>query len=220
MERIIRVTGKGKLAVKPDRIRLYITKESTYKEYESVLKNSTQDTQQLKDMFEKIGFERNELKTLYFNIDTKYESYQDIKKTWKQRFVGYTYTHRMKIEFDADNKRLGQVLYALAHCSLNPEFFIEYTVADVEKCKNELLQNAIKDSMQKAQVLAMAANVKLGEIQSIDYSWQELEFVTKPIREMSQARILELDDMDSYAMDIEADDIDVTDNVTVVWSIL
>lgn len=36
----------------------------------------------------------------------------------------------------------------------------EYTVADVEKCKNELLHKAIEDSIQKAQVLTTAANVK------------------------------------------------------------
>ena len=84
----------------------------------------------------------------------------------------------MKIEFAADNKRLGQVLYALAHSSLRPEFSIEYTVADVEKCKNELLHKAIEDSIQKAQVLTTAANVKLGEIQAIDYSWGEIDFVT------------------------------------------
>ena len=97
----------------------------------------------------------------------------------------------MKIEFASDNKKLGQVLYALAHSSLKPEFSIEYTVADVEKCKNELLHKAIEDSIQKAQVLTTAANVKLGEIQAIDYSWGEIDF--------------------------EADDIDVTDTVTVGW---
>ena len=59
------------------------------------------------------------------------------------------------------------MLYALAHSSLKPEFSIEYTVADVEKCKNELLHNAIEDSVQKAHVLTTAANVKLGEIQPL-----------------------------------------------------
>ena len=125
------------------------------------------------------------------------------------------------IEFAADNKRLGQVLYALAHSSLRPEFSIEYTVADVEKCKNELLHKAIEDSIQKAQVLTTAANVKLGEIQAIDYSWGEIDFVTKPLNEM---RLMECTECEmsapaAYDIDIEADDIDVTDTVTVVWTI-
>ena len=125
------------------------------------------------------------------------------------------------LEFAADNKRLGQVLYALAHSSLRPEFSIEYTVADVEKCKNELLHKAIEDSIQKAQVLTTAANVKLGEIQAIDYSWGEIDFVTKPLNEM---RLMECTECEmsapgAYDIDIEADDINVTDTATVIWEI-
>ena len=178
-------------------------------------------TKFLKDLFEKLGFQRKDLKTVYFNVDTEYESYQDRDKSWKRRFKGYKYNHHMKIEFAADNKRLGQVLYALAHSSLRPEFSIEYTVADVEKCKNELLHKAIEDSIQKAQVLTTAANVKLGEIQAIDYSWGEIDFVTKPLNEM---RLMECTECEmsapgAYDIDIEADDINVTDTATVIWEI-
>ncbi len=175
----------------------------------------------LKDLFEKLGFQRKDLKTVYFNVDTEYESYQDRDKSWKRRFKGYNYNHHMKIEFAADNKRLGQVLYALAHSSLRPEFSIEYTVADVEKCKNELLHKAIEDSIQKAQVLTTAANVKLGEIQAIDYSWGEIDFVTKPLNEM---RLMECTECEmsapgAYDIDIEADDINVTDTASSVSSV-
>lgn len=172
-------------------------------------------------MFEKLGFQRKDLKTVYFNVDTDYESYQGRDKSWKRRFKGYKYNHRMKIEFESNNKRLGQVLYALAHSSLKPEFSIEYTVADVEKCKNKLLCKAIEDSIQKAQVLITSANVKLGQIQSIDYSWGEIDFVTRPLNEM---KLMECPDCDMsaprfYDIDIEADDINVTDTATVIWEI-
>ena len=75
--------------------------------------------------------------------------------------------------------------------------------------------------IQKAQVLITAANVKLGEIQAIDYSWGEIDFVTKPMNEM---RLMEFTECEMsapavYDIDIEADDIDVTDTVTVVWEI-
>ena len=109
------VTGKGKIAVKPDKIRLYVNKEELCKEYEDTLRRSTEDTELLKDLFEKLGFQRKDLKTVYFNVDTEYESYQDRDKSWKRRFEGYKYIHHMKIEFASDNKKLGQVLYALAH---------------------------------------------------------------------------------------------------------
>ena len=93
----------------------------------------------------------------------------------------------MLIEFDADNKKLGEILYALAHSVITPEISIEYTVSDPEKHKDELLKNAIKDSKHKAEVLANAADVKLGDIVSIDYSWSEINFVSEPIQNFAFA---------------------------------
>lgn len=49
----------------------------------------------------------------------------------------------MLIEFDADNKKLGEILYALAHSVITPEISIEYTVSNPEKHKDKLLKNAI-----------------------------------------------------------------------------
>ena len=220
MERTIRVTGKGNISVKPDIIRLRLSMEGIYPEYDETLQKSSEIVELLKDLVEKQGYERNELKTLYFNIDTEYESYQAKDKSWKRRFQGYKYVHRMKIEFPADNQRLGKMLYALAHCPLSPEFSIEYTVSDPEASKNELLGKAVKDSLKKASVLVEAADVKLGKIINIDYSWEEIDFVSKPLQEMS-LRCCELDESysASYDMDIEPDDIDITDTVTVVWAL-
>ena len=109
----------------------------------------------------------------------------------------------------------------MAHSSLKPELSIEYTIANVEKCKNELLHKAIEDSIQKAQALTTAANMKLGEIQAIDYSGGEIDFVTKLLNEMRlmECTECEMSALTAYDIDIEADDIDVTDTVTVVWII-
>ena len=220
MERTIRVTGKGNISVKPDIIRLRLSMEGIYPEYDETLQKSSEIVELLKDLVEKQGYERKELKTLYFNIDTEYESYQAKDKSWKRRFQGYKYVHRMKIEFPADNQRLGKMLYALAHCPVSPEFSIEYTVSDPEASKNELLGKAVKDSLKKASVLVEAADVKLGKIINIDYSWEEIDFVSKPLQEMS-LRCCELDESysASYDMDIEPDDIDITDTVTVVLAL-
>lgn len=99
------------------------------------------------------------------------------------------------------------------------EFSIEYTVADPEAAKNELLGEAIKDSMAKANVLATAANVKLGNIVNIDYSWGEVDFVSRPLEELSLRCCEDACEPASYNMDIEPDDIDMADTVTVVWNI-
>ncbi len=128
----------------------------------------------------------------------------------------------MKVEFDSDNDRLGKILYALANSSLNPEFRLSYTVKDPEAAKNELLDKAVQDAVAKAGVLTRAANQKLGEIQSIDYSWGRIDFEFSPMdRElMPEADGACVKECAALPLDIEPDDIEVGDTVTVVWEIL
>lgn len=220
MERTIRVTGKGKIAVKPDTIRLMITQASVEKNYEGAIKKSAEQKENLSSALQKLGFEKEALKTLYFNVDTEYESYQAKDKSWKQRLKGYRFSHRMKLEFPSDNVMLGKVLIAISHCPGEPEFTIQYTIADPEAAKNELLFKAVEDSKAKAEVLSRAAGVTLKDIINIDYSWGEIDFVTRPVNELMMCkRSVDAECDEEMAFDIEADDINVTDTVTVVWEI-
>jgi hypothetical protein len=78
------------------------------------------------------------------------------------------------------------------------------------------------DSKEKAEVIAAVAGVTLREIVSIDYSWGEIDFVTRPINEMMlkccDASVGSAEP-NGYDIDIEADDIDMADTVTIVWNI-
>ena len=219
--RTIRVTGKGQIKVKPDMTRITLSLEGLYPEYGETLRRSSEDTELLKNLLAGFGFERSDLKTLNFSVDTEYESYKD-KGTYKQRFVGYRLRHLMKVEFDSDNERLGRVLYALANCPVKPEFRLSYTVKDPEAAKNELLGKAVTDAQEKASVLTQAAGVSLKDIQSIDYSWGQINFEVQPMSRMLMAeecREAPIAGAGSYDMDIEPDDIEVSDTVTVLWEI-
>ncbi len=218
--RTIRVTGKGKIKVKPDMTRITITLEEMSPDYAETLRCSSDNTDSLKEVLAPFGFERSDLKTLNFNVNTEYESYKE-KGTYKQRFVGYRFRHLLKVEFDSDNERLGKILYALGNCTLNPEFRISYTVKDPEAAKNELLGKAVKDAKEKATVITAAADVTLKDIQSIDYSWGEIEFEINPMNRLMKActPVSAACEDSCYDLDIEPDDIEVADTVTVVWEI-
>ena len=216
--RTIRVTGKGQIRVKPDQTRITLSLEGLYPDYGETLRRSAEDTEKIKDLLTGLGFARTDLKTLNFNVDTEYESYQE-KNTYKRRFVGYKYHHQMKGEFNSDNDRLGKVLYALAKCPLQPEFRLSYTVKDPEAAKNELLGKAVADARAKAQVLTQAAGVTLKDIQSIDYFWDRIDFEIQPMNRMLMRSDCAAKGVDSYDIDIEPDDIQVSDMVTVLWEI-
>ncbi|WP_034469238.1 SIMPL domain-containing protein [Butyrivibrio sp. AE2005] len=219
-ERIIKVTGKGNLKVRPDVTRITITLDGQNKEYGKILEQSSKDTEELKDILEKQGFERSDVKTLLFNVDTRYESYQTKDRSWKERFVGFEYTHKVKIEFDSDNTRLGRILYALATAKeIHPDFRLSYTVKDKEGAKNELLGKAVSDAKAKAVVLTKAAGVNLKDILTIDYSWGEIQFEYSPMHDGVFRNALMSSDGEELGIDIEPDDIEVSDTVTVVWEI-
>lgn len=215
--RTIRVTGKGQIKTRPDTMRITITLTDVYREYSESLSMSSKDTKALKVILKPFGFKAEDVKTLRFNIDSEYESYRE-KGEYKNRFVGYRFTHVLKVEFPFDNDRLGKVLYALAHCHLAPDFRLSYTVADPEACKNELLGKAVRDAKAKAAVLTTAAGVTLGDILTIDYSWGEVDFEYSP---MYKAMPMDacLSDAPNYDLDIEPDDIETTDTVTVIWEV-
>lgn len=219
MGRNIRVTGKGKLSVKPDTICLAIEAEGVFPDYEKTIKESADQTKVLRESLEKSGLSGKELKTKHFSIQAEYESYRDKNDDYKRRFVGYKFKHHTEIRFPNDNKQLGRTLYELSQCSVEVEFRIYYTVSNPEDVKNELLKKAVEDSKTKAEILAKSAGVNLGEIERIDYSWGELQIVSHPIDKfMAQPMLLESEA--SYDIDIEADAIDVDDTVTIEWELL
>ena len=53
-------------------------------------------------------------------------------------------------------------------------------------------------------------------MQSIDYSWGEIEIRTSPV-DMFEVKSCKMES--SYDIDIEPDDIDVADTVTILWEI-
>lgn len=218
-KRVIRVTGKGQIKAKPDMARITMTIEDVKKDYDKALKAPAEDTETLKDIFERENFAREDVKTISFDVDVENESYRDKKGNWKSKFVGYKYCHVTKVEFASDNKRLGRILNVLANnTAVRPEFRFSFFVKDPEPSKNELLGKAISDAKVKAEILTKAAGVQLKDILSIDYSWGEINFEVSPMRHMITAPMA-LADEDECVMNIEPDDVEISDTVTVVWNI-
>lgn len=220
MERIIKVTGKGTIKVKPDTTCITMTIKGLYPKYGEAVNKSNADTNALKKLLLEYGFKSEDVRTLMFDVHVKNKQVQMKDRSWETRCVGYEYEHTMKIEFPSDNERLGKILYSLANSGLDVLFDLCYTVSDKEAVKNTLIGNAVQDAKIKADVLAKAAGVQIECIQSIDYSWGEISIEYRPMKN-SMEYCAEDNAMfgGSYDMNIEPDDVEVADTVTVVWSI-
>ena len=163
------------------------------------------------------GHDGKELKTTSFNINTKHERYQE-KEVWKQRFVGYSCTHGLKLEFDLDMRKLSATLGAIAGCDADPEFNVRFSIKDPNAVSEQLLENAVENAKWKATVLAKAAGVKLGVIQRIDYNWNDVHLYSNTNYMLCESAAAYSAD-NAMDIDIEPEDINVSDTATVVWAI-
>lgn len=219
VERTIRVTGRGKLAVPPDTICLVITAEGRYPDYAEAMRRSAEDTEAVRGAIAAAGLDPKDLKTAHFGINTEYEGVQDKNGSWIQRFAGYRCEHRMTIRFPRDSEQLSQVMEGMARCPAAASFHVEYTVKDPEKVRNRLLKHAVSDSRKKAETLTRAAGVTLGDVVSIDCSWEEGEIMSRPVNSVMMDKTATPEEACGFDMSMEPEDISVEDTVTVIWSI-
>jgi len=215
--REIVVKGIGKATAAPDLILVNMTLEVSEPDYEKTMQRGAEMLGALREAVISAGHEGKELKTTSFNINTKYESYNE-DNIWKQRFAGYTCTHELKLEFDLEMQKLGATLGAIAKCEADPNFNIEFSVKDRNAVSERLLESAVENAKDKARVLAKAAGVALGEIRRIDYNWSDIRLYSNTDMQMSYGA-LRAADAAPMAIDMEPEDISVSDAATVVWAI-
>ena len=221
-ERTIRLTGVGNVSIKPEITIVTLNFNKLFQTYDKALEASAADTLTVKSALECAGIKRNTLKTTYFDIDTKYRSEKDEKGNYKSIFEGYKYSQTLRFEFNIDNKLLGRVLYELSKIDIGMTFNLRYGVKDVENAKNLLLESAVKDAMKKANIMAKASGCELGEVLSITYNWDEIDFEDRHYSTGLECRDVKAKlscCAPSYDIDIEPDDISRSDEVKIIVSL-
>ena len=219
MERTIRVTGTGRVSIKPDITIIHLSFKRITNAYEEALEASVYDINEVRHALLEVGLDKDAVKTTDFEVGVNYDYYYDEKGNRQSKFNGYYYRQSLNIKFGVDNKLLGKVLYQLAKLDVNSEFDIYYGIKDTEKAKNELLARAVEDSRIKAEIITKSAGVELGDIIDINYSWVDVEFRTRSYDFARPMICKSASTKGGYDIDIDPDDIEKSDNITVVYQI-
>ncbi len=213
--RTIKVCGTGRVSEKPNSVVIAMSLKSEDAEYSRVIELSAYKIGALSGALFPLGIVGDRIKTSRFEIDTRYDSVKERDGRYKRVFRGYCATQCVSIELDLDMKLLSDVLAAIAACPANPEFSISFTVKDKDALKDALLRSAAENAISRAQLLANASGVTLGELLSIDYSWGEINIVSPTDFELVDKCVAK----ESAIPDITPEDIKLTENVTFVWEI-
>ena len=216
MNRIITVKGTGNVKVKPDLIVITMSLESIHLDYNRTMKLAAEAVEGLLKAIQSLGFVKTDLKTTNFNISTHYESYRDNDNNYKSKFDGYLCEQGLKLEFDFDTEMLSKVLTTISKVNIEPRLNIQFSVKDKDAVSEELLVSATENAKHKAEILAKASGVILGDLISIEYNWGELHLYSQT-RYAMEDQLMKFSE--ASAPSIEPEDIDVSDTVSFVWEI-
>lgn len=215
MERTITVKGKGYASAPPDTVQVDMVLEATRETYELAMRDAAHKLELLREALAPHGFEKEDLKTLTFSVDSHYEYQTQPSGEAKRVFLGYRYHHQLRIEFPVNQDRLAKILSSLSGSQADVEFSIHFKLKDRKSVEEALLIDAMLDARQKARVLCEEAEVELGAVLSITYDWKEVELYAQPV--FSSARLLM--EESAASMDLEPQEVENSDTVTVVWEI-
>lgn len=200
------MTGRGRLAVAPDLVRLRIVLRGGDPTYAGTAASQENRYAGLEERLSAAGFDPKAVKTVSFQIQTKYENLQQ-DGGWKQVFQGYEYIRELSLE--AGIEELGRAAAALEECSPD-EFTFVYTLRDPGEAGEKALALAVADARRKAEVLAEAAGVRLGQLKTVDHT-----FGARPV----EGRVRPLSARAADAFSGQPEDVELSDSVTLIWEI-
>ena len=161
--RVLTVTGTGEVASAPDMavIRVGVVEED--KSAETALSRTSAAMAQMQARLAEQGIEPRDIQTTQLSLNPVYESGSG---TRPRRIVGFQAMNSVLVRV-RDLPSTGAVLGALVGDGANRIDGISFTLQDGQAAMDEARRRAVADARRKAELLAGAAGVELGEVRDI-----------------------------------------------------
>lgn len=216
MNRTITVRGTGTLQLRPDWTEISITLKSMDRNYSKSAEKAATQLSILREALANAGFNEAALKTASFAVNAEHEGRQDKDGQYRNVFVGYACIQALKLEFPLDTGRLSAAIEAITGCLADPELDVHFTLHDKEAASDALLTSAAKNARKKAETLAMAAGVTLGELVSIEYAHSTPEYESSTeLRMAKQSALLG----DAMNLTFQPEYVETSDSAVFIWEI-
>lgn len=164
--RTMSVSGTGRVTVVPDIANINIGVRTEAEVVTDALDGNTAQANAISQVLQELGIAEEDIQTSNFNIYPS-ERYDPMTGQVEGRYFVVENTVSVKVR---ELSNLGQVLSAVVEAGANNIYGINFNVEDREAAVAEARQLAIEDAKAKAQAIAEAAGVQLGEIMNINVS--------------------------------------------------
>jgi uncharacterized protein YggE len=162
-ERTLTVQGQGKMSAVPDIATLSVEVSHDGADLDPVLVQVRKEMGKVLDLVKVQGIADKDIQTEFFQVHPKYE--QD--KRANPHRVGFVVSNRISIKV-RDLKRVGKILSAVVNAGGTSVDGPNFELDNPQLIERGALAAATKDAKAKAQAVAEAAGVQLGEIIAIN----------------------------------------------------
>jgi uncharacterized protein YggE len=214
----ISVKGYGRIHVVPDVTRLKVTVESVFSNYDAAYKQAKENAQWMGQILEYNHLNKKQAKTIHFDIsDHLIDEYDEDDHYIGKIKDGFELVQRFKIDLGIDNVLLNKIIRGVGKFIKGAQINIGYTVLDPRPHQLKMIERAVKDAKEKADIMAKAAECILGEVISIIYDRMDVGVYSeaRSIHSNEEAKAC-----NTNSLDIEPDDLVMDDNVNVTWQII
>lgn len=162
----LEIKGYGQIKTQPDIGVISASVTTIQKDFGTTVSILNSNNDMLSTHLEKLGFQREEIKTTDFNVREHTVYKRDI--SYDSGFVG---NQSLVIEFKNTKENIARIIEAFTKSPIDAQFSLHFTVSDElkDKLRDELIKRAISDAKQKAKLIADASSQQLGRIKSIRY---------------------------------------------------
>ncbi len=197
----ITVSGLGKVTVKPDEaiVTLGVSTENT--SLQRAYKIHTEDMNAVIQAIKAIGIDSDDIQTTSYRVNPVYSQERNQPRN-RLKPIGYRVSHQVNAKV-RDLKLLGNVIDAAMKNEMTVFNGIQFASSRKDEIQQEARAKAVLDARDRAEIMAMNLNVKLGRVLKIIESGQAYPMPTQSFM-MAEARSMSVPQIEPGTLEIQA----------------
>ena len=204
-DRGITVSATEHVSVVPDRCSFNVTVESSATNASKAQQANAREVRAVVDKLKELGIDEASIQT----------AYTDVSPSWDEDDPEGTYYARTNPSVeDVSVDEVGGFMDAAVEAGATEVSFMGYTSTQYQEAYQEALAKAIDASKAKAEFIAQASGVTLGEITQVTEGYQDMGYLAE-----EEAVLASSDAVSAKGTQITPGEVDITAEATVTFAI-
>lgn len=212
---VIRVSGNATISLAADTAVLQIGVNTRNESVRQAQSENAALMNAVISAIQQTGVDEKDIVTSQFNVFSNYE-YHTSSLGQETRTLYYEVQNTVSVTIH-EISQVGPVLDAAMEAGANTTYGISFSSTQANEAYQKALTRAVQDAMQKAQVIAAAAGVELGELVLINASENSAAYGREAYG-VSNVYAMEAKSMDMGTV-ITSGDVSVTANVQLEYQL-